>query len=83
MFSSTLSMTGSDQNDVENNSLVIRLMKGVYHLKPPVPRYTTTWDPAVVLSYFESTDSRSLTTIQLARKAVTFLALTTLLRGIY
>lgn len=74
-------MTGSHQQDVGKNPLVVRIMKGIYHLKPPAPRYSTTWDPAVVLSYFEATATRSLSTIQLARKAVTLLALTTLLRG--
>ncbi len=74
-------MLGSIEPDVGKNPLVVRLLKGIYQQKPPVARYNTTWDPSVVLSHFEATASRKLTVLQLARKTVTLLALTTLLRG--
>ena len=34
--------------------LVSRFMKGIFHLRPPQPRYTKTWDVNKVLSYLKS-----------------------------
>ena len=31
-----------------------RFMKGIFHLRPPQPRYTKTWDVNKVLSYLKS-----------------------------
>ena len=30
-----------------------RFMKGIFHLRPPQPRYTTTWDVNIVLSFLK------------------------------
>ena len=36
------------------NWLVSRFMKGIFHLRPPQPKYTKTWDVSKVLSYLKS-----------------------------
>ena len=82
MLSSTLSMGPGGQNDVGKNPLVVMLMKGIYNSNPPAPKYSSTWDPAVVLSHFDATAGSDLSLLQLARKTVTLLALTTLLRSL-
>ncbi|KAI9550901.1 hypothetical protein GHT06_004520 [Daphnia sinensis] len=81
MLSSTLSLS-SESLELGRNPLVVNLMRGVYNEKPPVPKYTATWDPSVVLMHLEvSANARnSLSTLQLARKASTLLALTSLSR---
>ena len=35
-------------------SLVCRFLKGVFNLRPALPRYSTTWDISVVLKYIKS-----------------------------
>ena len=52
----------------------------VYNIKPPALKYVSTWDPSVVLSYFDSTAGASLSILQLARRTATLLALTSLSR---
>ena len=49
--------------------LVSRFMKGIFHLRPPQPRYTKTWDVNKVLSYLKSLGPNdSLTLKQLTLK---------------
>ena len=36
-----------------NSSMIIRFMKGVFNLRPPLPRYKFTWDVSKVLNYLE------------------------------
>lgn len=79
MLSSTLGMT-KDNLEVGKNPLVSRLMKGIYNKKPPAPKYDSTWDPSIVLSYMISTAQSSLSILQLSRKTATLLALTSLSR---
>jgi len=55
-------------------------MKGILQAKPPTPKYSKTWDPSIVLSHLDVTAGHTLSLLQLARKLVTLLALTTLLR---
>ena len=37
--------------------LVCRLLKGVFNLRPSLPRYTTTWDVSICLRYIKSLPS--------------------------
>lgn len=78
MLSSTLNLKASGLKDVGKHPLVVQLMKGIYQGKPPIPKYNATWDPSVVINHFVSTAGRTISLIQLARKTVTILALTTL-----
>ena len=40
--------------DVGSHPLVVRLLKGIYHLRTPFPRYSLTWDVAKVTSYLRT-----------------------------
>ena len=39
---------------VGSHPLVVRLLKGVYHLRTPVPRSSSTWDVAKVTTYLRT-----------------------------
>eukprot|EP00117_Sycon_ciliatum_P000919 scpid47733/ scgid6802/ len=66
-----------DGYDVGQHTLVIRLLKGVFHQRPPQPRYSTTWDVSKVLSFIVTLgDNSTLTLIDLTHKTVMLLALT-------
>jgi hypothetical protein len=80
VLSSTLILSPSGLKDVGKHPLVAQLMKGIYQGKPPIPKYNATWDPSVVINHFISTAGNTMPLIQLARKIVTLLAFTTLLR---
>lgn len=80
MLSSTFNIMSNGQKDIGKHPLVTQLMKGIYQTKPPTQKCTSTWDPSVVVSHFNVTAGRNLSILQLARKVVTLLALTTLLR---
>ena len=52
-------------------------MKGIYNEKPPQPRYSETWDVAVMTSYIESMgNNHSYSLADLTHKLVMLLALT-------
>jgi len=58
--------------------MIKRFCQGVAHLRPGAPKYETTWDPAVVLSYFRQLPAESeLSLLQLSQKLATLLALAT------
>ncbi|KAI8437235.1 hypothetical protein MSG28_010551 [Choristoneura fumiferana] len=65
-------------SNLGNDDRIKRWFKGVYKLRPCIPRYSSTWDPATVLSYLkhwfplETLDLRKLTL-----KSAMLLALTT------
>ena len=57
--------------------LVTRLLKGAFNDRPPLPKYTSTWDVQVVLDYLQSLgENESLSLKQLTWKTVMLLALT-------
>ena len=59
--------------------LVQRFMKGIFHLRPPQPRYNKTWDVSKVLFYLESSGlNGSLSLKQLTLETA---ALLTILAG--
>lgn len=37
----------------KNSFLISRFLKGIFHLKPPIPRYNCTWDVSVVLNFLK------------------------------
>ncbi|KAJ8319833.1 hypothetical protein KUTeg_001420 [Tegillarca granosa] len=60
-----------------NNSLISKFMKGLFLTKPPVPRYTETWNVGFSLKYLTSVFSFSrLSLCDLTIKLVCLLALT-------
>ena len=61
----------------ENHPLICRFMKGVFHLRPPTPRYTTTWDVLPVLQQLRSMHPlRDLSLKDLTLKLVMLMSLT-------
>lgn len=62
--------------EITCNDTIKRFFKGVYRMKPPAPKYDTTWDPNLVLNYLDKyfpNDSISLKDLSL--KTITLLAL--------
>ena len=80
MLSSTLPVNPVNGDGIGKDPFVSSLLRGVYNTCPPAPRYTTTWSPDTVLSYFDATANTDLSLLQLSRKAVTLVALCSLLR---
>ena len=62
---------------VGTHPLVVRFMKGVFNLRPPLPRYTETWDTQPVLNALQSMyPLHSLSLKDLTLKLVMLMALT-------
>lgn len=62
---------------VGKHPMVCRLHKGVFHARPPLPRYTSTWDVQTILQYLESIGpNTSLPLKLLTFKLVMLMALT-------
>lgn len=78
MLSSTLGPV--EGYPIGRHPLVLRLMKGVYNIRPPAPKYNQTWDVEVVLSSFRRIPNEGLSFAALSYKLVTLLALATMLR---
>jgi len=58
------------------HSWVSQLIKGIYNLRPPQPRYMATWDVDIVLEYFKSMGpNNTLSLKQLSQKLVLLMAL--------
>ena len=56
-----------------------RLMKGIFNLRPPCPRYVQTWDVSVVLRYLKFLSPAPLSSIKnLTLKLVMLMALISL-----
>ena len=69
------------KRNIGNEPLIQRFMKGIFHVKPALPRYNMTWNVNLVLRFLQNlpTDS-SITLRLLSIKLATLLALTTGLR---
>ena len=62
---------------VGQHPLVTKLLKGVYHDRPPLPRYTSTWSVERVLSYLKALGhNASISRKHLTWKTTMLLALT-------
>lgn len=65
-------------SNILNDDRVKRFMKGVYRLRPSLPRYNITWDPAIVLEHLAlKWPHESLSLETLSKKTITLLALVT------
>ena len=66
-----------DGVSVGTNSAVTRLLKGAFHLKLPMPRYSSFWDIGKVLNYYKSLEANEgLNLRQLTLETAMLLALT-------
>lgn len=64
--------------ELSNDHRIKRFFKGIHNLKPNKPRYDVTWDPNVVLTYWENKeDNNTLSIKDLTLKLVTLVALVT------
>ena len=71
-----------DGTPVGQHPLVIRLMKGIYHSRPPVPRYAATWDVSKVLKYLSTlTPLKHISLKDLTLKLTMLISLTSADRG--
>lgn len=65
-------------NHVGTDENIKRFFKGVFKKKPPLPKYSETWDPAIVLDYIANWyPHENLKLEQLTKKVVILLALCT------
>lgn len=46
--------------DLSEDSRVKRFFKGVYGLRPNLPKYESTWDPSIVLNHFGRSNNEDL-----------------------
>lgn len=62
--------------EIASDPILKRYMKGISRMRPPRPRYTSTWDPQILLSHLEQIEVDSNLRL-LSQKLVTLLALIT------
>ena len=66
-----------DGYEVGQHPIVSRILKGIFHERPPQPRYSETWDMSKVMTYIEARgENESLSLADLTHKAAILLALT-------
>ena len=58
---------------IGQHPLVTRLIKGIFNVRPPMPRYSSTWDVQVILDYLESCGQSENLTLKLLTLKTTFL----------
>ena len=58
---------------------MVQLLKGAFNLRPPLPKYSTSWDVEVLLSFIKKLGpNESLSLKDLSQKSSILLALTTM-----
>ena len=61
---------------IGQHPLVTRLLKGVYNLRPPQPRYSDTWNVDMVIRHLQSLGNNSILTLKvLGQKLALLMAL--------
>ena len=60
---------------LSNHPLIQRLLKGIYHNRPPKPRYAFIWDSNQVIHYLATLNTADLDFTMLSYKCVTLLTL--------
>lgn len=73
MLSSILQLDINSSIPVGQLPIVKRFMKGIYELRPSLPRYTATWDLSTVLNYFRKRVSVSELSLKELTLKLTFL----------
>ena len=61
---------------IGSHPLVCRFMRGVFNLRPSIPRYTHMWDVSIVLNYLRTLPAVELNLHMLSAKLVTPCTLT-------
>lgn len=66
------------RNNLSQDDLIKRFFKGVFKIRPSFPKYSFTWDPAIVLNFLGSLyPNEALTLDCINKKLVTLIALAT------
>ena len=65
------------KRDIGTEPLIRHFMKGIFNMKPSLPRYVNTWDVQTVISYLDSLNTLEVSLKLLSVKLTTLLALTT------
>ncbi|CAH2004916.1 unnamed protein product [Acanthoscelides obtectus] len=61
------------EQSLHDDRIIERFLKGVYNLRPPMPKYQSTWDPEPVLSYLKTLYPLDSLTIELLTKKLVML----------
>ena len=73
-LASVVTLTG--YTTLSDHPLIKRFIKGVYHLRPPKPKYSSIWDADILLRYWEQIEHNfQLNLLELFKKVTTLLAL--------
>ena len=62
-------------SSVGSHSLVSQLLRGMFNSRPPLPRYSCSLDVRTVMEFLTTHKSSTLSTLKLAKKAASLLAL--------
>ena len=73
-LSSVVTLSDSDSR-IGKHQLIKRFMRGVFNLRPSVPRYTETFDAAQVLNYLRQIDIEEISLRQITLKTTMLIAL--------
>ena len=74
-------VTIKEGGELTSHPLVQRLVKGVFHARPPLPRYTEVWDVGLVITFIRDLGTNSsLTRRQLTLKVTALLSILTVQR---
>ena len=70
-------VTLNDNNTLGSNPLVQRFMRGIFNIKPNLPKYVQSWDVSKVLGFINSMgDNTTLSLKQISMKLAMLIALT-------
>lgn len=65
-------------NKILEDDRIKKFYKGIFRLRPPLPRYSVTWDPSIVVNYLSQLyPNETLSLKQISKKLITLLALIT------
>lgn len=65
------------KRDIGKEVLIKRFMRGIFHVRPVIPKTIFTWDVKVVLRFLETLDNKQLTLRLLSVKLAVLIVLTT------
>ena len=66
-----------DGHNIGQHPVIITLIKGIFNIRPPLPRYTSTWNVQTVLNFIEPlADNNKMPLKHLSLKLAMLLALT-------
>ena len=64
-----------DSVNVGSHPVVSRLLRGMFNARPPAPRYSESWNVAMVVQYLRNCPSEGLPIAELGKKVVTLMVL--------